>query len=82
MKPDADMHERRFTSTRSSVAYTAVPAGPARATIAVLHAWWGLTDVVTGVCDDLAELGYVAVAPDLYAGDLAATPAEAAALRA
>ncbi len=48
----------------------------------MLHAWWGLTDVVTGVCDDLAELGYVAVAPDLYAGDLAATPAEAAVLRA
>lgn len=72
----------RFTSTRSSDAYTAAPAGSARATIAVLHAWWGLTDVVTGVCDDLAELGYVAVAPDLYAGKLAATPEEAAALRA
>jgi carboxymethylenebutenolidase len=62
--------------------YTAAPAGPARATIAVLHPWWGLTDVVTGVCDDLAELGYVAVAPDLYAGEVATTAEEAAALRA
>lgn len=50
--------------------------------IAVLHAWWGLTPVITGVCDDLAELGYVAVAPDLYRGDVAATTEEAAALRA
>ena len=82
MKVGAEMHECRFTSTRSSVAYTAAPTGSARATIAVLHAWWGLTEVVTGVCDDLAELGYVAVAPDLYAGKLAATPQEAAALRA
>lgn len=82
MKSGADAHQRRFTSTRSLAAYTAAPTGPARATIAVLHAWWGLTDVVTGVCDDLAELGYVAVAPDLYAGKLAATPEEAAALRA
>lgn len=48
----------------------------------MLHAWWGLTEVVTGVCDELAGLGYVAVAPDLYAGELAATPEEAAALRA
>lgn len=82
MTPGAHPDPGRFTSTRSSDAYTAVPAGPARATIAVLHAWWGLTDVVTGVCDDLAELGYVAVAPDLYAGKLAATPEDAAALRA
>jgi len=62
-------------------AYVAAPAGRARATIAVLHPWWGLTPVMTGVCDDLAELGYVAVAPDLYGGDLASTAAEATALR-
>jgi carboxymethylenebutenolidase len=71
-----------ITSSRSTIAYTAAPLRPARATIAVLHAWWGLTDVVTGVCNDLAELGYVAVAPDLYVGERAATPHEAAVLRA
>ena len=73
---------RAITSSRSADAYLAAPAGPARATVAVLHAWWGLTDVMTGVCDDLAALGYVAVAPDLYAGALAATAEEAAELRA
>ncbi len=57
------------------------PAQRARATVVVLHAWWGLTEVVTRVCDDLAALGYVAVAPDLYGGDVASTAGEAAALR-
>lgn len=70
-----------ITRARSSAEYVAAPVRPARATVAVLHPWWGLTDVVTGVCDNLAELGYVAVAPDLYSGDLAATAEEAAALR-
>lgn len=62
--------------------YLAAPVSRPRAVIAVLHAWWGLTPVITGVCDDLADLGYVAVAPDLYRGETATTADEAAALRA
>lgn len=69
-------------SQRSAAGYVAVPAGRPRATVAVLHAWWGLTEVVTGVCDDLAGHGYVAVAPDLYGGEVATTAEQAAALRA
>lgn len=68
--------------SRTPAAYVAAPEGQARATIAILHAWWGLNDVVTGVCDDLADLGYVAVAPDLYGGEVATTAEEAAGLRA
>lgn len=71
-----------ISTVRSDTAYVAAPINGARATIAVLHAWWGLTEVITGVCDDLAELGYVAAAPDLYGGAMASTPEEAAALRA
>jgi carboxymethylenebutenolidase len=67
---------------RSGAAYVAAPAGQARATIAVLHAWLGLTPVVIGVCDDLAGLGYVAVAPELYGGEVASNAQEASALRA
>lgn len=67
---------------RSETAYVAAPAGLPRATIAVLHAWWGLTPVVTGVCDDLARLGYVAVAPDLCGGEVASSAEEASVLRA
>jgi carboxymethylenebutenolidase len=39
--------------------------------ILVLHAWWGLTDHVRSVCDELAAAGYVALAPDLFAGRVA-----------
>lgn len=46
----------------TETAYLTAPAGPGRATILVLHAWWGLTPVITKACD-LTELGYVAVAP-------------------
>ena len=69
--------DRRLTTrdaVRSDLAYVVAPAGRARATIVVLHAWWGLTEVITGVCDDLAELGYVAVAPYFYGGEIASTP--------
>jgi carboxymethylenebutenolidase len=80
---DADPHHRTTTtSTRSPLAFVSRPTSPPRALVAVLHPWWGLTPVMMGVCDDLAQRGYIAVAPDLYGGDLAATVSEAAALRA
>jgi carboxymethylenebutenolidase len=44
----------------------------------VLHAWWGLTSVFTGVCDRLAAAGFVALAPSLYlSGATTASIAEA-----
>jgi len=49
--------------------------------VLVLHAWWGLDDRIESVCRRLASLGYVALAPDLYGGQTAATSDEAAALR-
>ncbi len=67
---------------RTETGYVAAPSASPRATIIVLHAWWGLTPVITGVCDDLAQLGFLAVAPDLYHGEVASTANEAAALRA
>ena len=66
---------------KADTGYTASPKSSARAAIVVLHPWWGLTPVITGVCDDLADLGYVAVAPDLYYGEIAASPEEAKRLR-
>ena len=43
----------------------------------VLHAWWGLKPFFKQVCDQLAEQGYTAFAPDLYQGDIAKTIDEA-----
>ena len=43
-------------------------AGPG---IVVIQEWWGLDSYIKGVCDDLAEEGFTALAPDLYHGELA-----------
>ena len=57
--------------------YLALPAAGTGPGVLVLHAWWGLTDVIRDVCDRLAALGFVAYAPDLYHGQLATTIPEA-----
>jgi carboxymethylenebutenolidase len=36
--------------------------------VLVIHEVFGLTDWVRGVCDQLAEAGYIAIAPDLLSG--------------
>jgi carboxymethylenebutenolidase len=43
----------------------------------VLHAWWGLNDFFRGFCDQLAQAGFVALAPDMYSGTVVQTIAEA-----
>src|SRR5258705_12401486 len=48
--------------------------------VLVLHAWWGLKPFFKQVCDQLAEQGFTALAPDLYQGRIAQTVKEAKAL--
>jgi carboxymethylenebutenolidase len=57
--------------------YLALPEVPEGTGILVLHAWWGLTDHVRSVCDRLAGEGFVALAPDLFAGRVATEAADA-----
>lgn len=61
---------------KSVNAYLASPAngGPG---ILLLHAWWGLKPFFKQVCDQLAEHGYVVLAPDLRDGQIATTIDEA-----
>jgi carboxymethylenebutenolidase len=61
--------------------YTALPAGGSGPGVLVLHAWWGLNDFIRQLCDRLAGEGYVALAPDLYHGEIARTIPEAEKLR-
>ena len=62
--------------------YLALPKSGAGPGVLVLHSWWGLNPFFKGLCDRLARAGFVALAPDLYAGRVATTPAQAKALRA
>jgi carboxymethylenebutenolidase len=57
-------------------AYLALPQAPAKAgpAVVIIHEWWGLTDWVKGVADRYAAQGYVAIAPDLYRGQVAKDP--------
>jgi carboxymethylenebutenolidase len=70
------MDERQITSTGDTI-YLARPKAGNGQGVLVLHAWWGLTEVFTAVCDRLAEAGFVALAPDLYHGRTAATREQA-----
>jgi len=46
----------------------------------VIHAWWGLKPFFKQICDQLAEYGFTALAPDLFQGRIANTIDEAKAL--
>jgi carboxymethylenebutenolidase len=42
--------------------------------LVVVHEWWGLTDWVKEQTQKLAEQGYIALAPDLYRGQVTSDP--------
>jgi carboxymethylenebutenolidase len=51
--------------------YLAVPASGSGPGVIVVQEWWGLNPQMKGVADKLAGEGFVALAPDLYRGELA-----------
>jgi carboxymethylenebutenolidase len=51
--------------------YLAVPSGGSGPGVIVVQEWWGLNPQIKGVADKLADAGFVALAPDLYRGELA-----------
>ena len=57
-------------------------AKPGRKAPAVLliHEWWGLNDQIKSVAAELANQGYLALACDLYEGQLTTDPSKAGAL--
>lgn len=68
-----------YKSGNESVnAFLALPEGHGKHPgIVVIHEWWGLNDQIKDEARKLADLGYVALAVDLYRGKVAATPEEA-----
>jgi carboxymethylenebutenolidase len=57
--------------------YLARASQPDAPGVIVLQEWWGLVPHVKDVCDRLADAGFHALAPDLYAGRAATRPDEA-----
>ena len=57
--------------------YLAEPEGTPRAGMIVIQEWWGLNDDIRGIADRFAAEGYLAVAPDLYDGQVSTEPDEA-----
>jgi carboxymethylenebutenolidase len=60
--------------------YLARPAGGHGPGVVVIQEWWGLNDQIREVCDRFAGDGFVALAPDLYRGEVTREPDEAAKL--
>jgi carboxymethylenebutenolidase len=51
--------------------YLATPEQTPAPGVLVLQEWWGLVPQITATCDRLAAEGFVALAPDLYHGEVA-----------
>jgi carboxymethylenebutenolidase len=51
--------------------YFAIPTSGTGHGLLVVQEWWGLVPQIKRTCDRLAELGFVALAPDLYHGQIA-----------
>src|SRR5277367_2517478 len=62
--------------TVQAIIYTPEGKGPFPG-ILVIHEWWGLNDWVKEQASKLSDLGYIALAVDLYRGKVATSPDEA-----
>jgi carboxymethylenebutenolidase len=69
---------------RNLVGYLAMPADAAEPLpgILVIHEWWGLNDNIKAMTRQLAGEGYVALAVDLYGGQVTSDTAQAQTLMA
>jgi carboxymethylenebutenolidase len=54
--------------------YLALPKSGSGVGVIVIQEWWGLVGHITKVADRFAEAGFVALAPDLYHGEIAKEP--------
>ena len=62
-----------FASNGNTAAgYLVRPSGGSGPGIIVVQEWWGLDSGIKEMADRLGEAGFVALAPDLYHGELAA----------
>ena len=65
---------------RTVSAAIAMPEADNAPAVLLIHEWWGLNDQIKSVAAELASLGFIALAVDLYGGEMADTPDGARAL--
>ena len=65
------------TANGATSAYVAIPDGPTQKAVLVIQEYWGLNDHIKDIARRYADEGFIAIAPDLYRGKLAANPQEA-----
>lgn len=68
------------TKNGETTAYAARPESPNGKAVIVIQEYWGLNDHIRDITRRYAKEGFLAVAPDLYRGKTANTPADAAKL--
>ena len=75
-RADVKTETVQFASGSETISgYLALPAAAGRhPAMVVIQEWWGLNDWVKEQARKLAEQGYVALAPDLYRGQVATDP--------
>ncbi|MEO8572849.1 MAG: dienelactone hydrolase family protein [Pyrinomonadaceae bacterium] len=65
------------TSNGDTSAYVALPDNPGKKAVVVIQEWWGLNDHIKDIADRYGAEGFIAIAPDLYRGKVAANSEEA-----
>lgn len=65
------------TANGKTTAYVAKPEGSSQKAVVVIQEWWGLNDHIKDIANRYAAEGFIAVAPDLYRGKIAADSGEA-----
>lgn len=78
--PDVSVRKEVGMTESRPDGFLAVPRAGRGQGVLVLHPWWGLNDTIRQLCTRLAAEGFVAFAPDLYHGRVAATIAAAESL--
>ncbi len=67
----------QISGDRKVAAALAVPESAPAPAVMLIHEWWGLNDRIKAVAAEFAREGYLALAVDLYDGDVATSPDEA-----
>ncbi|MEV7422535.1 MULTISPECIES: dienelactone hydrolase family protein [unclassified Streptomyces] len=72
MSTEPNLQNVSFPSAGTTAyGYLAVPPAGHGPGVIVIQEWWGLTSHIKDVADRLAQAGFVALAPDLYGGEVA-----------